>query len=64
MESMQQTVAADSGGGVRESGGTKKPMMRGVGNKSDGASVATELMVGPSVSEKSEVSDDEQSRRA
>ena len=64
MESMQHTVAVDSGGGVGESGGTKKPMMRGVGSTSDGVSVAIEPMVGPSASEKSEVSDDEQSRRA
>ena len=64
MESMQQIVAADSDGGVGVSGGTRKPMIRGVGNKSDGTSCATDPMMGPSVSEKSEVSDEEQSRKA
>ena len=64
MESMQQIVAADSGGGVGVSGGTKKPMMRGVGSRSEGVSAATDPMVGPSLSEKSEVSEEEQSRRA
>ena len=64
MESMQQIVAADSGGGVGVSGGTKNPIIRGVGNKSEATSCVTDPMVGPSVSEKSEVSEEEQSRRA